>query len=408
MNMNSRERVRAVINHRIPDRIPCGLGGCETAGLHVAAYDRLQKLLGVERIPPRMDTFMCNAVFEQEVLQAMGGDILLVSSPMMCKSPLWGNGFEQQWKEQTLWGKSFRVSIRDQFRTETDGTMIWESQGGQICPPGAFFFDSAEPTDLTAEFEIPSPDTYHPPHQLSDSLLRNLEETAKALYETTAYSLCMGETITDLQIAPGGMVGSMVLMMEEPDMMKEYLEKSLEAGLAQLVQLDQAVGKYVDILSIAHDFGDNRGVTIGPQLWREIYKPYYHRLFHQWHRITAMKANLHSCGSTEAILGDLAECGMDIYNPVQTSAFGMDPKGLKERFGKDLVFFGGGYDAQKNPQADSYEQVYHRVSENILALGKDGGYLFAGVHNLPADTPQEHLRAMLDAWRDHREYPIVH
>lgn len=53
--MNSRERVRAVLAHEIPDRVPNGLGGCETAGMHIVAYDRFQKVLGCESALPRLE-----------------------------------------------------------------------------------------------------------------------------------------------------------------------------------------------------------------------------------------------------------------------------------------------------------------------------------------------------------------
>ena len=79
--MTSRERVRAVLHHQLPDRVPNGLGGCETEGLHIVAYDKLQNVLGLERKPPRMDTFMTNAVFEEPVIRAMDGDIILLASP---------------------------------------------------------------------------------------------------------------------------------------------------------------------------------------------------------------------------------------------------------------------------------------------------------------------------------------
>ena len=88
--MNSRERVHAVLNHQLPDRVPNGLGGCETAGLHVIAYDNLQELMGVEQKPARVDTFMMNAVFEEPVIRAMDGDLILLASPNMCKSDLEG------------------------------------------------------------------------------------------------------------------------------------------------------------------------------------------------------------------------------------------------------------------------------------------------------------------------------
>lgn len=401
--MTSRERVRAVLNHQLPDRVPNALGGCETAGLHVAAYCELQKALGVPQHPARVDTFMTNAVFEESVIQAMQGDVILLASPNMCKSWLRGDAVGQ-WKNQELWGKTYSVSVKDHFRYNNDGSIVWETAGGVVCPPGGLYFDHAEPTDLLEEFEVPDPDAFHPRDTLSDELLLHLEKEAKRLYEETELSICLGESITDLQYAPGGMVGSMCLMLEEPEIMKALLEKCADAGLKQIELLEQAVGKYVDILSVAHDFGDNRSVTIGAPLWREIYKPAYKRFFEGWHQRTGMKINMHSCGSVESILGDLIECGVDIFNPVQTSAANMDAISLKQRFGKEIVFWGGGYDAQLIDQNADYQTVYQAVANNIRILGENGGYLFAGVHNLPGNISAMHLKAMLDAWKDVRNY----
>lgn len=402
--MNSRERVHAVINHQIPDYVPCGLGGCETAGLHLLAYDKLQNILKVEKKPPRFSSFMCTAAFEQDVLRAMGGDILLIASPLLCKAPLWSINYEKEWKKEQLWGKTFKVPKSDIFEHLDDGTILWKSRGNLKCPPSGYFFDSATPTDLMQSFEFPSPDTYNPPNELSDVFLRDLQETAKMLYNETDFSLLLGETLTDLQIMPGGEIGYMVLMLEEPDIMCEFLQKAVTASLAQLKQIDQAIGKYVDTVSIAHDMGDNRGITIGPELWRKIYKPFYMELFQGWRKTTNMKSNLHTCGSVESILGDLIECGVDIYNPVQTSAANMDAESLKSRFGNQLVFFGGGYDCQQFSNGDSYDVVYKAVSDTVNIFKKNGGYIFAGVHNLPADIPEHHLRAMLDAWEKNKYY----
>ena len=401
--MNSRERVRAVLNHQIPDRVPNGLGGCETAGLHIVAYDNFQKVLGMEAKPPRLDTFMTNAVFEEELIKAMDGDIILLASPNMCKSELRGD-VADQWKEQKLWGRTFSVPVRDYFRENSDGSIIWESCGNAICPKDCYFFDHNVQSDLLADFGVPDPDKFHPRDTIDERVLRNLEREAKRLYEETDLSICLGESVTDLQVAPGGMIGSMILMMEEPDIMCEFLAKCVGAGLKQIKLLDEAVGKYVDILSVAHDFGDNRGVTIGPELWREIYKPYYKQFFTGWRNITNMKVNLHSCGSISSIMGDLIECGAQIINPIQTSAADMSASSLKERFGKDVVFWGGGYDAQLINNEATYEEVYRTVYDNIKILGERGNYIFAGVHNLPATLPERHLKAMIDAYRDAREY----
>ncbi|MBO4932459.1 MAG: hypothetical protein J6I42_09795, partial [Clostridia bacterium] len=245
---------------------------------------------------------------------------------------------------------------------------------------------------------------FHPRDTLPDEMLRHLEDAARDLYERTDLSICLGESITDLQVAPGGMIGSMVLMMEEPDVMRALLQKCVDAALKQIRLLDQAVGKYVDILSVAHDFGDNRCVTIGDELWRSIYKPYYKQFFQGWQSITDMKVNLHSCGSVASIMGDLIECGVQVFNPVQTSAANMSAASLKERFGKDVIFWGGAYDAQLIPQSATYDEVYAAVSANIRTLGAGGNYIFAGVHNLPATMPEHHLKAMIDAYLNTRAY----
>jgi uroporphyrinogen decarboxylase len=193
----------------------------------------------------------------------------------------------------------------------------------------------------------------------------------------------------------------------EPEMCGEYLGRACESGIAHLKQLDQAVGSYCDMLMIAHDMGDSRGVIIGPELWRRVYKPHYRELFTRWHQITRMKVSLHCCGSVHAILDDLIECGVDVYNPVQISASGMDPATLKDKFGEQVIFYGGVFDAVLNSRDDSAERVYWRTRHNIETLSRGGGYLFAGVHNLPADLPESHLQALLQAWIDVRDDPAL-
>lgn len=401
--MTSRERVKLVLDHKIPDRVPNGLGGCETAGLHVVAYDNLTRVLGVPYTPPRIDTFMTNAVFEESAIKAMDGDIILLASPNMCRSNLRSYS-EDEWKDIDLWGRKIRVSKHEFFKTLDDGSIIWESCGGAVCPKGTYYFDHKGNTDLFAEFTAPDPDTFKPRDTIDERVLRHLEKAAKELYDNTDLSICLGESITDLQVAPGGLIGSMVLMMEEPEIMTALLEKCTEAALKQLSLLDEAVGKYVDILSIAHDFGDNRGVTIGDSLWREIYKPYYKKLFEGWKKRTSMHVNLHSCGAISAIIPDLIECGLEVLNPVQTSAANMSIDTLKADFGDKLVFWGGAYDAQLISEGASYDEVFKAVSSNIEKLKAGGGFIFSGVHNLPATLPDDHLRAMIDAYKAARDY----
>jgi uroporphyrinogen decarboxylase len=300
-----------------------------------------------------------------------------------------------------LWGIEVQVANQWEFRREADGAWWWDERS--LCPAGAFFFDPPAPAAEENYFvpqDFPSPQDFQPLHEIPEAQLRRLEEDAKWLYENTDLAIFCGETIQDLQYHPGGLQSWWMQMVAEPEACHDFLGRAVEAGLAQLRQLEQAVGKYCDVLLIADDMGNTRGVTVGPDLWRKIYKPHYKRLFTEWHKITRMKVSLHSCGAISEILGDLIECGVDIYNPVQISANEMNPKVLKEKFGDKIIFYGGVYDAVLLDRESSDEAVYEAVKANIRTFSRGGGYLFAGVHNLPPDTTEGHLRAILRAYQD--------
>ena len=398
--MKPRERIQRFLNREEVDRIPNALGGCETAGLHNVAYHRLKKVLGVDDTANRVCTFMNNAIFEPSVLEAMQGDLILLGS-RMCPSRFWGGEAENEWKPLRIWDVDLQVANKWEFRQHKGGVWWW---GNNVCVPGSYYFDPpvTQQSGLEFEFKTPSPDDFNPSYDIPDSLLKRLSEEAKFLYETTDFSIACGEMISDLQLRPGGRQSWWMRMVSEPDACHEFLDKAVDAAISQLRQLNHAIGDYCSILGIADDMGDTRGITIGPDLWRSIYKPHYKRLFTEWHKITDMKINLHTCGSMIDILDDLIECGVDIYNPVQISADHMDPKGLKERFGDNMIFYGGAFDAVDLPVNTDPDVVYETVKRNIEIFSKDGGYLFAGVHNLPGDLPQNHIEAMLKAYKESR------
>lgn len=124
--------------------------------------------------------------------------VILMEISRLRKSELRGN-VADQWKEQKLWGNA-------------------------VCPAGSYYLNHSGSGNLVEEFEIPD----------LDETLRNMEEAAKRLYEETDLSICLGESVTDLQVAPGGSFGIRVLMKEEPDIMRALLQKCLEAGLKQI------------------------------------------------------------------------------------------------------------------------------------------------------------------------------
>ena len=406
--MTPRERMRRLYDGLPVDRIPNGLGGCETAGMHVLAYENFKEILGVTDPTNRLYTFMANSVFEPSVLEAMDGDLIILNSGM-CASPLWGEGRAGTWKDQVLWGRTFQVPVPWQFRMDDDGTVWWGER--RKCPPGGIYFDTVprppappgQPAPPPSPDDQPSPDDFEPSHELPEETLRRLEDAARWLHENTDYSIVVGETIQDLQLRPGGREAWWTRLVTEPDACRVFLAKAAEAGLSHLRQVDQAVGKYCDAVIIADDMGDRRGVTIGPETWREVYKPCYARLWTGWKGITHMKSMLHCCGSVVDILPDFVECGLDVFNPLQISARGMEPENLVREVGGRIIFHGGALDAVVTPPGTPDEVVYETAKKTITTFARGGGYIFAGTHNIPGDTPPGHLRAMLQAWRDCRD-----
>jgi len=109
-----------------------------------------------------------------------------------------------------------------------------------------------------------------------------------------------------------------------------------------------------------------------------------------------LKVALHSCGSIYRLLPDFIEAGLDIIQPVQITAREMEPQRLKEEFGKDIVFWGGGCNTQAILPFGTPEEVREDVRKNLSVFAPGGGYVFQQVHNIMAGVPPENIIAMFD------------
>jgi uroporphyrinogen decarboxylase len=120
------------------------------------------------------------------------------------------------------------------------------------------------------------------------------------------------------------------------------------------------------------------------------------------HSHTSWKVLLHSDGAIWPLLPSIIEMGVDILNPVQTSAAGMDPVRLKAEFGGRLSFWGGSCDGQSTLTSGSPEQVRAEALHNLASLSSGGGYVFAPIHNIQADVPPENIIALFDTALNYR------
>jgi uroporphyrinogen decarboxylase len=113
------------------------------------------------------------------------------------------------------------------------------------------------------------------------------------------------------------------------------------------------------------------------------------------------KVKYHSCGSIYSIIPDLIEVGVDILNPIQTTAADMDPYKIKKEFGNRLCLHGA-VDIQELLPNGTVEDVETAVRGLISGLGYDGGYIIAGTHTIQSDAKTENIVALVETAKKER------
>ena len=247
-----------------------------------------------------------------------------------------------------------------------------------------------------------------------DEELVYIDKQSEWLYNNTelaiAYSMG-GTAFGDIAFVPGpslkdpkgirGIEEWYVSTVIRRDYIREVFERQCETGLKNLALVKEAMGNRIDVIfTTGTDFGTQRGPFISPDAYRDLYKPFHKQVCDWIHENTSWKVFIHSCGGIRPLLEDIIDAGFDALNPVQCSAEGMEPQGLKDDFGGRITFWGGGVDTQKTLPFGTPEDVYNEVSERIRIFNKNGGFVFNSIHNIQAGTPVENVKAMADAIRD--------
>jgi uroporphyrinogen decarboxylase len=193
----------------------------------------------------------------------------------------------------------------------------------------------------------------------------------------------------------------------EKFLMDMALQEDYVAALINRVQefslgiARQLVDVGVDAIWFGDDFGSQNGMMISPKMWRQIFKP---RFAEMWQEVKSMNPDLlicyHTDGAVTPILGDLADIGMDVFNPVQPNVPGHEPENLKKSVGDRLAFWGA-IDQQYLLPSGTPEEIDADVAEKIRILGAGGGYLCSPAHIVQADTSMENMEAFIAAVKKH-------
>jgi uroporphyrinogen decarboxylase len=191
-----------------------------------------------------------------------------------------------------------------------------------------------------------------------------------------------------------GTEGFLLDMASAPAKAEVLLDKVNELAISFFQECMKAAGDGFDGVYLGDDFGTQQGMLMSPDMWRRYIRPRYEQL------LSVIKSSgkaycHHSCGGVRPIIPDLIEIGVDVLNPIQPLAAGMDPEELADEFGRKLCFYGG-IDEQRTLPSGTAEDVRNEVRHRIRTLGKHGGYIVAPSHAFQPDTPLANVVAVYE------------
>lgn len=417
--MTHRERIKAALNHQEPDRVPVDFGSIMTTGIAASIVSRLRQEMCLDRPDVRVKVIEPYQMLG-EVLPDLKEKMFIDTYGLFNLNNMFGFGNED-WKPWTQFDGT-KVLVPGLFNTEPDenGNIPMYAEGDKNFPPcaimpdGGFYFDELNRQKPIDDDNLNVEDNIEEFGPYSDELLEYLEKESKRIYEETDYAIISsvgGAGFGDIALVPAPWLKDprgirdveewYISTVTRRDYVYEIFDRQCEIALKNLAMVKDALEDRVEAVFLSGtDFGMQTGPFISPDAYRDLYKPFNKRLNDWIHKNTSWKTFIHSCGSIRPLLEDIIDAGFDIINPVQCSAKGMEPQGLKDDFGDRVVFWGGGVDTQKTLPFGSPEEVYEEVSERIRIFNKGGGFVFDSIHNVQAGTPIENMMAMLDAIKD--------
>ncbi len=423
--LTSRERVNLALQHKEPDRVPVDLGGSAVTGIHVSVVYGLRQALHLDSpgTPVKViEPYQMLGEVEPDLMDALGIDVAILSSPTTMF------GFKNEdWKPWTTFDGT-PVLVPQGFNTEIEanGDLLMYPEGDKSVPPsgrmpaGGWYFDSIIRQPPIDDDKLNVEENLEEFGPITDEDLAYFRAEAERLYSETSQAILAnfgGTGFGDIALVPGPWLKDpkgirdveewYISTVIRRDYVKAIFERQCEIALENLAKIYAAVGDRVSaVLVTGTDFGTQRGPFISNKAYRALYQPYHIRINAWIHTHTQWKSFIHSCGSVRKLIPDFIEAGFDILNPVQCSAADMDPADLKQDFGDQLTFWGGGVDTQKTLPFGTPDEVRAEVQERLRIFAPGGGFIFNTIHNIQPMSPVENVLAMYNTLQEHGTYPI--
>ena len=386
MTMTPRERVHCAINHDEPDRVPIVIGVSNATGIKMKPYQGIKEAAGIEAPDNYMYDWpeLGTAEIDEAVMQRLHSDV---------------RGVRDSHPGATL--------KRNQERGPNSPFIDSWGSGQVELSPGEWFPGIHPLAKAAAVEEIEAypgwPDTSDP------SRIAHVKETAGLLAEQNEYAVMATPWLLfpfERAIAMQGIDTFLLNMTLNPEFARALLQKITEVCKSLMGPFLEELGDNVDIIKIGDDLGTQDRLLISPEMYRDILKPFHADYIQFIKERTRAKVFFHTDGDVFTLIDDFIEIGVDILNPIQTSAGKMsDLAALKKRCGRNLVLCGG-IDTHHILPYGTPEEVREEVRRVIQILGPGGGYMAAAVHTIMNDVPPENVLAMVDAVEEFGQYPI--
>jgi len=386
MALTSRERVQAVLNHETPDQVPVIIGVSNATGIKMVPYQAIKRLTGIEAPDeyiydwPELGT----ALPDEATMQRLHSDV---------------RGVHDRFPQAVLQRNKTRpphVNFIDD----------WGS--GQMEIEEGVWYPGVHP--LAEATTIEEVDAYTNWPDMDDPFrVAHVKAQAQQLAADNQYAIMATPWLLfpfERAHAMQGLDKFLYNMAIEKDFSRYLLEKIYSYCKTLMGHFLDELGENVDIIKIGDDLGTQESLLISPKMYREFLKPIHADFISFIKSRTKAKVFFHTDGDVFNLIDDFIEIGVDILNPIQTSAGRMSNLAeLKSRYGGRIVFCGA-VDTQKVLPYGSPAEVRDEVKRVINALGEGGDFMLASVHTIMNEVPAENVLAMVDAAVEYGKYPL--
>lgn len=366
--MTGRERVEKALSHEAVDRVPRDFGG-RVSGISVKLYDQMQKRMGINKPIEILDHRLMLAQVDEEILERLN-----IDTRYICQRS------KASWNPQ--WNES-KTRYIDEW-----GNIMGTPQGGYYFDYVGYPLADAKTVEDIQNHNWPIEDS---------SRNTGLLGKARMWRESCdPFILTSFKGTFEQAWALRGLENFLVDLYEDRELAEALLDRVLQAQKDYYGSFLEELSDYLGLVCFTDDVGGQLDLMISPQMYREILYPRHQEII----RFIREKApnvliGYHCCGSLIRILDDVVELGVDVLNPIQVTASGMNIQWLKDNYGDKLSFWGG-IDTQMMLVNDTPEIVRETALKTCEILGKDGGYLFAPCHCIQAHTPIDNVMAMFE------------